>query len=207
MKFYPDVHKRKSIRLKNYDYSTEWLYFITISVKDKLCLFWNIKNDELKLFDSGKMIEKYWLELENKFDNVKLHDFIVMPNHFHGIIEIMNCNKCRGRPCVCLDDNVYLGNNVDGNKRVNTRFTPTGGKFIYSKNSISWIIQYFKSITTLQYTKNVHKNNRNPFNKKLWQKNYYDHIIRSEESYLKIIDYINNNPLKWNEDKFYYIEI
>jgi REP element-mobilizing transposase RayT len=90
---------------------------------------------------------------------------------------------------------------------VNTRFTPTGGKFIYSKNSISWIIQYFKSITTVEYIKNVNKNNRLPFNKKLWQRNFHEHIIRNENSYNTIMDYVNNYPKKWDEDKFYYTEI
>lgn len=204
MKFNLNIHKRKSIRLKSYDYSSEWLYFITISVKDKLCLFWEIEKNKLKLFDSGKMVEKYWLELENKFDNIKLHDFVVMPNHFHGIIEIVNCKKCRGRPCVCP---IYHDNNVEQNNRVNTRFTPTWWKFVYDKNSIPWIIQYFKSITTNVYIKNVSKNNRKPFNKKLWQRNYYDNIISNEESYNKITDYIRNNPNRWQEDKFYYTEI
>lgn len=200
MKFNPDVNKRKSIRLKGYDYSQEWLYFITISVKDKLCLFWEIKDDLVELFGSGKMVEKYWWELLNKFDNIKLHDYIVMPNHFHGIIEIINCIKCRGGPCVSP---FYNENKID---RVNTRFTPTWWKFEYCKNSISWIIQYFKSITTNEYIKNVKDNNRKFFNKKLWQRNFYEHIIRNEESYFKIADYINNNGVKWNEDKFYYTE-
>lgn len=68
------------------DYSNEWLYFITISVKDKLCLFWEIINDELFLNEWWKLIEKNWLNLEDQFDNIKLHKFIVMPNHFHWII-------------------------------------------------------------------------------------------------------------------------
>jgi len=86
------------------------------------------------------MIEKYWFKLEDKFDNVKLHDFVVMPNHFHGIVEIKSnnvCNKCRGRPCVCPDYEMDIKNNDDTKIRVNTRFTPTGGKFVYNKNSIS----------------------------------------------------------------------
>lgn len=201
MKFKPSKHKRKSIRLKWYDYSKEWLYFITISVKDKLCLFWGVKNNELLLFEAGEMIEKYWLEMENEFENVKLHNFVVMPNHLHGIVEILECIKCRGRSCVCPD------NISEQNNRVNTRFTPTGWKFVYSKNSISWIIQYFKSKTTNSYIKNVNKNKRKPFNRKLWQRNYYDHIIRNEESYHKIVNYIVNNPVKWKEDKFYYTKI
>jgi len=212
MNFNSDIHKRKSIRLKDYDYSSEWLYFITISIKDKLCLFWDIKDNELNLFDSGKMIEKYWLELENKFDNIKLHDFVVMPNHFHWIIEIKNIqNNRRGEPCVRPDynDNYRMDNknNDDTNKRVNTRFTPTWWKFIYDKKSISWIIQYFKSKTTLEYIKNVKNNNWLNFNKKLWQRDYFEHIIRSEKTYLEIVNYIRNNPIKWEEDKFYNLEI
>ena len=62
-------------------------------------------------------------------------------------------------------------------------------------------------MTTNSYIKNVHKNNRPPFNKKLWQRNFHEHIIRDEKSYNTIVDYINNNPLKWNEDKFYYTEV
>ena len=188
MHFNPDIHKRKSLRLKNYDYSSEGLYFITISLKDKLCFFGEIKNDKMNLFESGKMVEKYWLELEQDFDNIKLHNFVVMPNHFHGIIEITK----------------QMNNSID---RVNTRFTPTGGKFEYNKNSISAIIQAFKSKTTNQYIKLVYDKKAEPFNKKLWQKDFYENIIRNEKSYLEIYEYIENNVLKWQEDKFYYTEI
>ena len=219
MKLNPDIHKRKSIRLKDYDYSQEWLYFITISVKDKLCLFWEIKNDEMLLFDSGKMIGEYWWELENKFDNVKLHGFVVMPNHFHGVVEIQNvgADLCV-RPDnvddnICHDigngnDNVDIRENVLLNKSGWThRFTPTGGQFLYNQQWISSIMQWFKTMTTNSYIQNVNKNNWLSFNKKLWQRNFHEHIIRDENSYNTIIDYINNNPLKWNEDKFYYTEI
>lgn len=186
MKFNPDIHKRETRRLKNYDYSSEWLYFLTIAIKDKLCLFGEIKNNRINLFESGKMIKKLWLELEEDFENIKLYDFIVMPNHFHWIIEIIK-------------------NETDN--RVNTRFTPTGGEFHYNKNSISSIIQAFKSKTTNKYIKLVYENKTNPFYKKLWQKDFYEHIIRNEKSYLKILEYIINNPVKWEEDKFYYTEI
>jgi REP element-mobilizing transposase RayT len=90
---------------------------------------------------------------------------------------------------------------------VNTRFTPTWWKFEYVKNNLSAIIQAFKSITTNTYIKNVEENNWISFNKKLWQKNYYEHIIRDEIWYEKISEYIANNPIKWDEDTFYYTEI
>lgn len=198
------LNNRKSIRLKNFDYSSEWLYFITISAHNKLCLFWEILDWNFKIFDSWKMIKNEWLNLEQKYENIKLHNFVVMPNHFHWIIEIIgennNCDICRGRPCVCP-------NNTNTLERVNTRFTPTGWQFNYNKKSISAIIQRFKSITTNEYIKNVRNNNWIAFNKILWQRNYYEHIIRNEESYNKIVEYIENNPKKWDEDKFYYTEI
>lgn len=180
-KFNPNEQARKIIRLNNYDYSSKWLYFITISIKDKLCLFWEIKNNELFLNDAWKMVEKYWLELGNKFKNIKLHNFIVMPNHFHWIIEIL-CN--------------YENNLQDTHK----------GR-PYNKKSISDIVWWFKSITTNEYIKNVSKNNWNQFNKQLWQRSFYDNIIRNEESYIKISEYIINNPIKWVEDKFYFTEM
>lgn len=212
------INNRQSVRLKNYDYSSEWLYFITISVHNKLCLFWNIKDWNFELFDSWKMIRIEWMNLENKYANIKLHNFVVMPNHFHGIIEIIgendDCDICRGKPCVCLNNTNNwpnntnnFSNNTNNLERVNTRFTPTWWKFNYNKNSISAIIQWFKSITTNEYIKNVRNNNWWAFNKILWQRNYYEHIIRDEESYNKIVEYIENNPKKWDEDKFYYTEI
>ncbi len=136
-KFNPDVHKRESIRLKNYDYSSKGLYFITISLKDKLCFFGEIKNNEMTLFKSGKMIEEYWFELENKFKNIKLHNFVVMPNHFHWIIEIVK--------------------KYEQQSGWTHRFTPTGWEFEYSEKSISTMVQWFKTMTTNAYIKMVIK--------------------------------------------------
>jgi len=155
------------------------------------------------------MIEKEWLNLENQFNNIKLHNFVVMPNHFHWIIEIKNNDVVGAIPCVCPENRVNnLNNNVNNlNDRVNTRFTPTGGKFNYNKNSISWIIQAFKSITTNKYIKMVYNWKAETFYKKLWQTNFYENIIRDERWYDLIYEYIENNVLKWNEDKFYYTEI
>ncbi len=152
------------------------------------------------------MIAQEWENLEKKYSNIILHDFVVMPNHFHGIIEIKNENE-KTMENENVGANLVFAQNVNTHMRVNTRFTPTGWKFNYNKNNISAIIQAFKSLTTTNYIQNVTTNNWMPFNKKLWQKNYYEHIIRDEEWYNKISQYITNNPLKWGEDTFYYTEI
>ena len=207
---------RKSLRLENYDYSSSGLYFITISVQNKLCLFGEIQNSKMNIFESGEMIEKYWLELENKFDNVKLHNFIIMPNHFHGILEIKKTNKncdckiCRGTPCGYPDNNINWysdnWNNIENNN-FNTNNQGTHKGCPYNKIVLWNIIWAFKSETTNAYIKLVYENKANPFNKKLWQRNFYEHIIREEKEYLKIAEYIEHNVEEWEEDKFYYTEI
>ena len=88
----PNIHKRKSIRLKGYDYSQAGLYFITICCQNRDCLFGKIENGEMKWNDAGKMIEKWYYELMNKFPDIKCDEMIVMPNHFHCIVEIVGAD-------------------------------------------------------------------------------------------------------------------
>ena len=84
----PKIHNRRSIRLKGYDYSKAGLYFITICVQDREHLFGEVIDGEMVLNDAGKMARTEWLKLPERFKNIKLHEFVVMPNHFHGIIVI-----------------------------------------------------------------------------------------------------------------------
>ena len=89
MKYNPKKHKRRSIRLKGYDYSRAGLYFITICCKERSCLFGHVSKEGMVLNDAGKMVETEWLKLPRRFNNIKLHDFVVMPNHFYAILEIV----------------------------------------------------------------------------------------------------------------------
>ena len=210
-KINPNQTPRKNLRLENYDYSKAGLYFITISVQNKLCLFWEIKNNIINLFESGKMIEKYWLELEKKFENIKLHNFIVMPNHFHWILEIIETNKkcdckiCRGSPCGYPDKNKNY-NEIENINNINSNIQDTHKGCPYNKSILWNIIWWFKSKTTNEYIKLVYDKKSEPFNKKLWQRNFYENIIRNEKIYSEISEYIENNIFKWEEDKFYYTE-
>ena len=161
MKYDPEIHHRRSIRLKGYYYSQAGLYFITICTQDGLHLFGEITNDEIVLNDSGMMIEKWWNELKNKFPNIELDEFVVMPNHFHGIIQIINTDPPVGADLRVCPDNV--------------------GE--HTGSPLHKMIQWFKTMSTNEYIRNVKNNNWIPFNKKLWQRNYYEHIIRNEKSY------------------------
>jgi putative transposase len=164
MKYNPEIHHRKSIRLKGYDYSSEGAYFITICINNREHFLGNINNFNIELSEAGKMVNSWWLKITDKFPEIFLDSFVIMPDHIHGIIFINHNNVVGADPCV----------------------SPNVGK----------IVQWFKTMTTNVYIRNVKQNGWQPFNKKLWQRNYYEHIIRSEKSLDAIREYIINNPKK-----------
>ena len=88
-KYDPDIHHRRSVRLKGYDYSHDGYYFVTICTQNRRCLFGEIKNRAMILNDAGKMIDCWWNKLKNKYANIEIDEYVVMPNHCHGIINIV----------------------------------------------------------------------------------------------------------------------
>ena len=130
MKYNPQIHHRRSIRLKGYEYSRAGLYFITICCQDRAHLFGNIKNGEMILNDAGMMIEKWYYELENKFNDIKCHEMVVMPNHFHCIIENGGAKTVGADLCVC-PNNDNNPNNENGQSR---RISPMGETPILTGN-------------------------------------------------------------------------
>ena len=187
----PDKHHRKSIRLKGYDYSQAGLYFITICCQNKVHLFGNVINKQMILNDAGKMIEKWFNELQNKFPDVKCHEMVVMPNHIHFIIE--NIGSVGADLRVCLNDSNFSKTE----KRVSEILGEHAGSPLHR------VLQWFKTMSTNEYIRGVKNNNWIPFDGKLWQRNYWEHIIRNDQSYQKISDYIINNPSKWNDDTLF----
>lgn len=187
----PDKHHRKSIRLKGYDYSQAGLYFITICCQNKLHLFGNVINKQMILNDAGKMIEKWFNELQNKFPDIKCHEMVVMPNHIHFIIE--NIGSVGADLRVCPNDS----NISKTEKRVSEILGEHAGSPLHR------VLQWFKTMSTNEYIRGVKNNNWIPFDGKLWQRNYWEHIIRNDQSYQKISDYIINNPSKWNDDTLF----
>lgn len=184
MKYNPQIHDRKSIRLKGYDYSQAGLYFITICVQNRECLFGNIINDQMILNDAGMMISKWYHELENKFPDIRCHQMIVMPNHFHAILENVGAVGMVGM--VGADLRVCPNNHTEGE---------------HVGSPLHRVVQWFKTMTTNEYIRGVKHLGWQPFDRKLWQRNYWEHIIRTENNYNRIAQYILNNPKKWGEDK------
>lgn len=187
MKYNPKKHNRRSIRLKGYDYSRQGRYFVTLCVQDRRHFFGEIINQEMHLNDAGLMIEKWYLELENKFPSIQCHEYVVMPNHFHCIIEITS-TTVGADLCVCP---------VNPDQRVN----PDSILGEHKNSPLSEIIQWFKTMSTNEYIRGVKQLDWPRFNKKLWQRNYYEHIIRNDRACDEIAEYIITNPQKWDNDR------
>ena len=182
MKYDPLKHHRRSIRLNGYDYSQPGSYFITICAQNRECLFGDISDKKTVLNDIGQMVELVWKKMPERFYNTKLDEYIIMPNHLHGIIVIQK---------VDLILNIEMPND---NYQVDVELQkciPTIGDIIGS----------FKSLSAMEYIRGVQKSGWKSFDKHLWQRNYYEHIIRNKNEFEKIRYYIRGNPSQWENDE------
>lgn len=212
MAYNPNIHHRRSIRLKGYDYSQEGLYFITICCQNRDQLFGHIENGEMILNDFGKIAQEEWANSGIIRDNILIHEYIIMPNHIHGIIEILF---------------------KKGESKDSKNFGELGIALKSPSQTIGSIIRGYKIATIkkikdyiLSEEKNKEREEREEreestgelqfaptaptptekiksLNFKIWQRNYYENIIRDDRAYHNISNYIINNPQKWGKDKFY----
>ena len=182
-KFDPQKHHRRSIRLKGYDYSQEGAYYVTIVTWHREFLFGNIVNQEMMLSPYGEIVQKWWEEIPVHFSNVETGAFVIMPNHVHGIIYILD-----GRGTVSVPHDNVTQYALGGETPPLRAFDgiPTLGQ----------IVAYFK----YQSTKEMNKVENTGTVTKFWQRNYYEHIIRNETDLQNKTDYIESNPRLWDED-------
>ncbi len=205
----PRIHNRRSIRLKNYDYSKAGLYFVTICCQDMACLFGGVVNGEMVLNDAGRMIETWYHEIENKYPDKRCHEMVVMPNHFHCIIENLEPSDNNVLNNIYTDAHVmdaHVGTSLRGRPlrgRNNNDPSKYGIENKQYQTSLGNAVGWFKTMTTNEYIRGVKNLGWTRFNGKLWQRNYYEHIIRDQQAYENISKYIQNNPVKWVDDKFY----
>jgi len=176
MKFNPEHHHRRSIRLKGYDYVQSGAYFITICAHNRECLFGDVTKGEMRCNEYGEIVRQEWFKTSEIRPCVRLHEteFVVMPNHIHGIIRI-------------IDDDV-------GTRRRRAPTIEQFGKPVC--DSIPTIIRAFKSIIT----KRINQIRGTP-GAPVWQRNYHEHIIRNEESLNRIRQYIADNSRRWAFDR------
>ncbi len=197
-----DRPRRRALRLKGYDYAQPGGYFVTICTQGGKCLFGKVVEEEMRLNPAGVMIEQAWHALSDCFPIVELDAFVVMPNHIHGIIILLDPSLIDPNRTV-QDSTVgapLVGARDEGRttRRAGTRPAPTIPRIL----SLGDVVGAFKSITTRQYISGVNTLGWAPFSKRLWQRNYWDRIIRNGKELDRIRQYIDDNPARWHWDKF-----
>lgn len=186
MKFDPDKHHRRSIRLKEYDYSQSGAYAITICVYNRECILGEVVDGNVILSPMGAKAREFWLAIPGRFENVRLDECIVMPNHVHGII-VVTGKDTKAAEAGCVEA-----------VHAPPRPAPREPSMRTQRRQmlIPMIVGYFKmnsakAANLLRDTPGV----------PVWQRNYYEHIIRTEAEWNAVRQYIVGNPLRWHEDE------
>ncbi len=168
MKYDPRRHHRRSIRLKGYDYTRPGAYFVTICSQNRECLFGQIVNGEMRLNEFGEIVARTWYDLPNHVANVQLDAFVVMPNHVHAVIVITAVGA--------------------GSERADSNSAP-----IPKRHALPEIVRQLKTFSA----RRINQRRGTP-GTTVWQRNYYEHIVRNDGELNRIRKYIANNPLHWN---------
>ena len=183
-RYNPQIHHRRSIRLKGYDYSRTGAYFITICAYNRLCLFGEIIDGEMRANPCGETAAACWRDLPRHFETITLGDWVVMPNHIHGILVI-------GRGEASAVESLKKTNPMAADA---SPLRPNGTQ----SGSLGAIVQNYKSVAARRI--NIL---RGASGVPVWQRNYWEHIIRDEASYGDLTRYILNNPKQWTMDRLF----
>ena len=174
MKYDPDIHHRRSIRLRGYDYAQKGLYFVTICCNDRQPLFGEVVNGSMVLNAAGQIVADSWVWLSKQYEHVRLNEFVTMPNHVHAIIELVGAQ--------------FIAPESSSAHQGAMNRAPTVGMLVRAFKA-----RCTRSINEMWQTSGI----------PVWQRNYYEHIIRNEETYLNIAEYIQANPQRWEEDTYH----
>jgi len=189
-KYDPSKHHRRSIRLNGYDYSQAGAYYVTIVVHHRECLFGEVVNGEMKLNRYGEIVEHAWFDLPRHYRHIALGAFIIMPNHAHGIIVIYDDRRGGSLSGVNHVPGMAIAGKTDLPENPETRpYKPI------KRHALSEIVRAFKSFSAKRINI-LRKMQGIP----VWQRNYYEHIIRNEQDLKNKSDYILSNPILWDED-------
>ncbi len=198
----PRRHHRRSLRLKPYDYASAGCYFITVCTQDRLCLFGDIDVSGMQLIEPGTMVAEMWEEIPSRFPHVILDSMVVMPNHIHGIIVLSAPTTPVGAPRVGAPaEGAATASTGAPGMWAPTWGAPTGGAAaVTGRPTVGAVVGVFKSLTTVAYVRGVEARGRPRFRGRLWQRNFYEHVIRDETSMNRIREYIAGNPARWADD-------
>lgn len=195
MSLYQNKYRIESTRLKNWDYSANGYYFVTICTDNMQRIFGKVIDGKMVLSDVGKIAESELLKSFEIRAELFCEIYCVMPNHIHVLVRIKNVNEeTHGSASVTINNNIF---SADGfNKNISAKADKRDGVAYRVPKSISSFVAGFKSSATKKINEF-----RNTPKLPVWQERFHDHIVRNEEEFNRIRMYIKNNPLKWEKDK------
>ena len=232
MTYDPHRHYRRSVRLKGYDYSRAGAYFVTIVTQDRSCLFGEVEATAVRLNDAGRMVQSVWDELSAFYPGVLVDEFVVMPNHVHGIIFLTGVASVSAlvrasprdagsypneQPTADTDvwttpgDSLGPADRISGVGRQPVQAPGSGQEWGPGQArgpaptepviSLADVVHRFKTMTTRRYAGAVKNAGWTPFRGRLWQRNYYEHIIRNDAALDRTRRYVVENPARWGADE------
>lgn len=181
-----DLPDRQTHRHRGHDYTLPGLYFVTIFLEGRRALLGRISSGEMQLSGAGRMVETAWTDMQASCPWVRSHESIVMPDHFHGVVRIMEDQPCTAR--------AMSGDHKD---RPYPSQRPRGTL----PRSLGRAIQAFKSVTTCRYVQGVEESGWPRFETRFWHRNYHDSVIRTQEELDRVVAYIKNNPRRWDRSQ------
>jgi putative transposase len=188
----PERHRRRSIRLKGYDYSQAGAYFITICTLNRECLFGDLIDSEMRLNDAGRIVHEEWLRSADLRSYATINELVIMPNHLHGVIVLQERDRrgtARRAPTTPDIEHNAVTETINEGDAIERFGRPMVG-------SIPTIVRAVKSATT----RRINEHRQTP-GSPVWQRNYYEHIIRNDDELRRIRQYIVDNPAQWALDR------
>ena len=169
--------RRRGLRLPGYDYAQTGVYFVTICTRGRVCVLGDVVDGEVRLSELGVMVNSVWSELPRHYAHVRLDAWIVMLNHVHGIVMLEPEDDVAGAGL---------------KPRAGLKPAPTGPKI---RHGLPEVVRAFKTFSARRINAA-----RGAVGTSFWQRDYYEHVIRGEESLDRIRQYIVDNPALWDED-------
>ncbi|OGT70403.1 MAG: hypothetical protein A3I78_06630 [Gammaproteobacteria bacterium RIFCSPLOWO2_02_FULL_56_15] len=216
---------RRSLRLRGYDYTRPGAYFITICIQDRACLFGEVADGEMRLNAAGRMVSNQWTAMPLRFPGIDMDEFTVMPNHIHAILKIVGAPLVGARRSEATATAAVMratarvaptGNASGDSKIAHTRYTSDVGAGLVPAQgdqngaamrattrvapTVGDVIGAFKSLTTMEYRRGVITHGWPALYTRLWQRNFYEHVIRDDDSLNRVRWYILDNPSRWESD-------
>ncbi|HEX8453948.1 MAG TPA: transposase [Longimicrobium sp.] len=203
MPYYPDQHHRRSIRLRDYDYSMPGAYFVTICVEGRRCLFGQIHDATLIPNDAGHMVHYWCDEVANRFNGVRVGERVIMPNHLHAILylgtDAVDCVGADLRVCPpsppprCPPD-------ARQNPLPHPGTCADAAEGAHAGAPLPRVVQWFKTMTTNAYIRGARDHGWARFDGRLWQRNYYERVLRDDDRLARARRYVAENPVRWRDD-------